>query len=80
MRGTLLSYKSALGKFLKNPPFRECDEDSFQCWLEKKQELNQKIDRGCRKYADSIDRSGRVVDRKQFLHYGKMVYCIIEKV
>ena len=58
-----------------------CVEDQFQCWLKKKQELNENIARVCTKYADYIDTiSGRVLDRKMFIKYDKMVYCIIQKV
>ena len=49
--------------------------------MEKKEKLNENIARVCSKYGDYIDKiSGRVLDRKMFLHYDKMVYCIIQKV
>ena len=58
-----------------------CFEDPFHCWWEKKQQLKKNIARVCNKYADYIDKiSGRVRDKKYFLHYDKMVYCIIQKV
>lgn len=60
---------------------RILDEDQFQSWLEKKQKLNKNIARVCSKYGDYIDKiSGRVLDRKMFLHYDKMVNCLIQKV
>ena len=63
---------------------RTCDDEQFQCWFEKKQQLNKNIARVCRKYRDSINIPDQAVDKekqkRQFLHYDKMVYCIIEKV
>ena len=55
--------------------------DQLQSWLGKKQKLNENIVRVCNKYADKIDQiSGRVLDRTMFLHYDKMVNCLIQKV
>ena len=60
---------------------RGLDEDQLQSWLEKKQKLNENVARVCSKYGDYIDEiSGRVLDRRMFLHYDKMVNCLIQKV
>ena len=62
--------------------FREGEEEEqFLRWFEKKQQLNTNIARVCSKYGDYIDKiSGRVLDRRMFLHYDNMVNCIIQKV
>ena len=61
-----------------------CDDDQFQCWFEKKQQLNKNIDRVCRKYGDSINTPVRASLKEELkrkvLHYENLVYCIIEKV
>ena len=60
---------------------RRLDQDPYQSWLEKKKKLNENIGRVCSKYAGYIDKiSGRVLDRTMFLHYDKMVNCLIQKV
>ena len=63
---------------------RSCDDEQFQCWFEKKQELNKNIARVCRKYGESIKIPYLQIDKEkqkqEFLHYDKMVYCTIPKV
>ena len=62
--------------------FREGEEkEQFLRWFKKKQQLNTNIARVCSEYGDYIDKiSGRVLDRRMFLHYDNMVNCIIQKV
>ena len=56
-----------------------CDE--YQCWLEKKEELNKNIARVCRKYRGSIKLAGTPATMlRRFLHVDQMVNCINEKV
>ena len=56
-------------------------EDQFRSWFEKKQELKENIARVCKKYEGYIDKiSGRVLDKTMFLHFDKMVICLIQKV
>ena len=50
------------------------------CWFEKKQQLNENIARVCNKYADYIDKIGRFKNKDNFIQYGNMVNCIIQKV
>ena len=61
-----------------------CDDEQFQCWFEKKQQLNKNIARVCRKYGESIKIPDLQIDnekqKREFLHYDKMVYCPISKV
>ena len=63
---------------------RICDDEQFQCWFEKKQALNKNIARVCRKYGESIKIPDLQIDnekqKREFLHYDKMVYCPISKV
>ena len=63
---------------------RTCDDEQFQCWFEKKQQLNKNIARVCRKYGDSIKIPDKAMQkekqRMKFLHYDNLVYCLIEKV
>lgn len=55
--------------------------DGFQCWLEKKEKLNENIGRVCRKYRDSLLLPGDDVDRlKNFLLFDKIANCINTKV
>ena len=59
-----------------------CEDDQFQCWLVKKQNLNKNIDKVCRKYGDSIKTPVRAKLKEElkrkFLHYDNLVYCIIK--
>ena len=55
--------------------------EGFQCWLEKKEKLNENVARVCRKHRSSILLPGTPLTKiKRFLKVDRMVNCINEKV
>ena len=63
--------KRNMSAFLK-----DCDEEQFDCWLEKKQKLNENIARVCSKYRVEVEAK----NTSRFLQHRKLVNCVNAKV
>ena len=55
--------------------------EGFQCWLQRKEKLNENVARVCRKHRNSLLLPGSPLTKlKRFLTVDRLVNCINEKV
>ena len=68
-------------RVLAKPGHRDGKPADCQCWLERKEKLNENIARVCAHHAHSLLLPGNNLQKlKRFLHVDKMANCINEKV